>query len=134
MIEPIKPAEKFRWFGARKEGFNLFKPSRTWQHLGVDLRDVHEEDHAISGSQRHEANLQDATLNTTNLHGADLQGCESSSGQTLSCPQLARAKNWRLAVFTAASKDACQRLSVPVNPADNQHATQQRCLQCPELN
>jgi hypothetical protein len=135
MVEHIKPADKRRWFVARKEGFNLFKPSRTCQLLGEDLRDAHGEAHAVSGSQRQVAYLQDATLSNTNLEGADVQGANRVGGdKKLSCSQLVRAKYWRLAVFTAASKDACQRLFVPVNPADNQHAIQQRHLQCPELN
>jgi hypothetical protein len=134
MVEPIKPAEKFRWFGARKEGFNLFKPSRTWQLLGGDLRDAHGESHALSGSQWQGANLQDAYLNNTNLDGADLQGANLAGVKKLSCSQLVRAKYWQLAVFTAASKDACQRLSLPVNPSDHQPASQQRRLQGPELN
>jgi uncharacterized protein YjbI with pentapeptide repeats len=120
MVEHIKPADKMRWFSARKEGFNLFKPSRTWQLLGVDLRDAHGEDHDPSGRQLQGANLQDALLNNTNLDGADLQGANLAGGKKLSCSQLARAKNWHLAVFTAASKDASQCLSVPVTPADHQ--------------
>jgi uncharacterized protein YjbI with pentapeptide repeats len=134
MIEPINPADKLRWFSARKDRSNLCNPSRTRQLLGVDLRDAHLEDHDLSGSQLQGANLQDATLNNTNLHGADLQGANRGAVKTLSCPQLARAKNWQLAVFTAASKEASKRLFVPVNPADNQQAIQQRHLQCPELN
>jgi uncharacterized protein YjbI with pentapeptide repeats len=120
MVEPINPADKRRWFGARKEGFNLFKPSRTCQLLGGDLRDAHGESHALSGSQWQGANLQDATLNNSNLDGAHLQGGNRAGVKMLSCPQFARAKNWRLAVFTAASKDASQCLSVPVTPADHQ--------------
>jgi uncharacterized protein YjbI with pentapeptide repeats len=134
MTENIKPADKRRWFVARKEGFNLFKPSRTCQLLGEDLRDAHGEDHDLSGRQRQGANLQDAYLNNTNLDGADLQGANLAGVKKMSCSQLARAKNWHLAVFTSASKEASQRLFVPVNPADNQHAIQQRRLQCPELN
>ena len=134
MVEHIKPADKMRWFSARKEGFNLFKPSRTWQLLGVDLRDAHGEDHDPSGRQRQGANPQDTSLNTTSPDGAHLQGANRAGGKTLRCPQLAREKNWQLAVFTAASKEASLGLYVPVNPADHQQAIQQRRLQCPELN
>jgi uncharacterized protein YjbI with pentapeptide repeats len=115
MVEPINPADKRRWFSARKEGFNLFKSSRTWQLLGVDLRDAHGEDHDPSGRQRQGAYLLDAFLNNTNLDGADLQGANRGAVKELSCSQLAREKKWRLAVFTAASKEASQRLFVPVN-------------------
>jgi uncharacterized protein YjbI with pentapeptide repeats len=134
MVEHIKPADKQRWFSALKDRFNLFKQSRKSQLMGVDLRYAHLEDHDLSGSQLQGANLQDAYLNNTNLDGADLQGANLAGVKKLSCSQLARAKNWQLAVFTAASKEASQRLYVPVNPADNQQAIQQRRLQCPELN
>ena len=100
----------------------------------MDLRDTHLEDHNLSGSQLQGDNLQDVYLNNTNLDGADLQGANRAGGKTLRCPQLAREKNWQLAVFTTASKEASQRLHVPVNPADHQQATQQRRLQGPELN
>jgi uncharacterized protein YjbI with pentapeptide repeats len=100
----------------------------------VDLRDAHLGDHDLSGRKRQGANLQDTSLNTTSPDGDDLQGANLAGVKKLSCSHLARAKNWRLAGFTAASQDASQCLDVPVTPADHQQATQQRCLQCPELN
>jgi hypothetical protein len=134
MTEHFKPADKQLWFSALKDRFNLFKQSRKSQLMGVDLRYAHLEDHDLSGRQRQGAYLLDAFLNNTNLDGANLQSANRVAVKKLSCLQLVRAKNWQLAVFTAASKEASQRLFVPVNPADNQLAIQQRRLQCPELN
>lgn len=133
MIDHVKPADKQRWVSALKDRFDLFKASRMSQFRGVDLRYAHLEDHDLSGSQLQGANLQDAYLNNTNLDGSDLQGVNLEGVKKLTCHQLARAKNWQLAVFTAAVKDPSQNLFVPVNVSDNQQAIENLRLKCPQL-
>ena len=58
----------------------------------MDLRDVHEEAHGLSGSQLQGANLQDASLNNTNPDGADLQAANRAGVKQLKLLALGKGE------------------------------------------
>ena len=117
MTEHFKPADKQLWFSALKDRFNLFKQSRKSQLMGVDLRYAHLEDHDLSGRQRQGAYLLDAFLNNTNLDGANLQGCESSSGQNVKLPAIGKGEELAAGRLHSCLKRGKQTLVCACQPS-----------------